>query len=334
MQRAGLFWKLFLSTALLCIALAATLLLVFSSAWRRSHIEQFELRLSDSATLLGELLSEDWPRRTTPQLAKTLQQIEGETGVRLTVIAASGDILGDSASESAGAAPEGENIASRVEIVQAAGSRAGWATRRREGDLEPVRYCAIAVQRDGVTLGYVRAAMPIAQRDAEMARGERRLWLLGFVTLLLGIGTCYAIATFTMRPLVAIQEAAEAIASGDYQRRLPYVSRAHDEISRAAQSLYEVGQRLASREPVAADAGQVGFDDGLLDDGAAHLQPAADERRAADGLGLTDVLEDLRDAEADPGTGEVGEVADRCIEDPGAIDADRRLGSGVGFRRR
>lgn len=248
MSRAGLFWKLFISTALLATIAIAAVLVVVSVYLREQAWHAFDKRLDHVAATTAVAAARDWPGKPTPAVQATLRQVARETGIRVTLIDRSGRVLGDSQASNVAEAAIAENLASRVEIVEARRHGAGWATRRSKGSDRQHRYRSRRISRGGQPLGYVRTAAPVSRLRQEMMVVEQRVWTIGgLVTALAVLGVFVAI-NYLVRPLAAIQEAVQAMVGGDYQVRLPLLTQAKNETSRAIKSLAEVGQRLSQRE--------------------------------------------------------------------------------------
>jgi two-component system phosphate regulon sensor histidine kinase PhoR len=113
-------------------------------------------------------------------------------------------------------------------------------------------YLAIAVRDESGLVGYARAALPESQLRQHTS-GLRRSIALGaglaaVAALLLGL----AVARRVTQPLASMTEAAQAIAAGDYDRRIPIRSR--DELGRLAVSFNTMSDRLQQQlEMISAD---------------------------------------------------------------------------------
>ena len=84
-------------------------------------------------------------------------------------------------------------------------------------------------------VGFVRSALPMSVIRAEVAAARRRIWSLMAVVFLGLMATWYWIARVIVRPVKPLTEAAEAIASGDYQQRVYVANR--DELGTLARTL-------------------------------------------------------------------------------------------------
>ena len=111
-----------------------------------------------------------------------------------------------------------------------------------------MRYYAVRVERDGEPVGVVRAALPTEPIAAELAGLQRWIWTIGVLLSIAAVGVAYWVAARLTDPLRALAAAADAIAAGQHDFRLPAASGGDDELSKLAAALNDVGRRLAQRE--------------------------------------------------------------------------------------
>ena len=247
-QRSGLFWKLLLAFALLSVTAILLLTWLFSNAYEALLDRELAQRITSAATLASDLLADRWPTETDETLQAQVRQLGEETGVRLTLVAPDGALLADSKLADAAEVRSAENHADRTEIVAAMKNGSGEARRTSPTVGERYRYYAKRVDRDGEPIGVVRAALPTAPLLAEVEGLNRWVWTIGGLLVLAAALVAYWVAARLTDPLRSLSIAADALATGKYDHRLPVAAGQHDELTTLAASLNEVGRRLAQRE--------------------------------------------------------------------------------------
>lgn len=247
-QRSGLFWKLLLAFALLSVTAILLLTWLFSNAYEALLDRELAQRITSAATLASDLLADRWPTETDETWQQQVRQLGEETGVRLTLVAPDGALLADSKLADAAEVRSAENHADRTEIVAAMKNGSGEARRTSPTVGERYRYYAKRVDKDGKPIGVVRAALPTAPLLAEVEGLNRWVWTIGGLLVLAAAVVAYWVAARLTDPLRSLSVAADALAAGKYDHRLPVPAGQHDELTTLAASLNEVGRRLAQRE--------------------------------------------------------------------------------------
>jgi len=161
-----------------------------------------------------------------------------QTGARVTVIAADGQVLADSHEK-----PEKmANHADRPEIQQAFATGRGQAVRYSETVARELVYLAIRHDAAAGTPTVVRLALPLAQISQALADIRRQLGLASLVLLLLAGGISLLFSQTFSRRVERLKEFAQRVAEGDFHP-LP-TERMGDELVELAHSLNQTAQRL------------------------------------------------------------------------------------------
>jgi two-component system phosphate regulon sensor histidine kinase PhoR len=245
MFSSRLFWKLLLTCAGLNLVATVALGLILSGWQEDLIIEQVDGRLRDSALLVSSAVADQMPAGRSDALEQQIQRLGRETGTRYTLVTMDGLVLADSEEPSLAAVATMENHRNRPEIVRARTEGQG-VNQRVSGTLgEAYRYYAVRVDRDGKPVGFVRAAMTVASIQAQAAAVRRVIWTLAGVVFLCVLALSYWIVGRIVRPVASLTAAAEAIAAGNYQRRV-YVS-GRDELGRLASTFNRMSQELYTR---------------------------------------------------------------------------------------
>lgn len=247
-QRAGLFWKLLLAFGILSVTAILLLTWLFSNAYEALLERELSQRIAAAATTTGELLADRWPAAPTESTQEMVRQLGQEIGVRLTLVAADGAVLADSQLSDMAKVEQAENHADRTEIIAAMKNGSGTARRTSPTLGERMRYYAVRVDRESEPVGVVRAALPTEPIAAELAGLQHWIWTIGVLLSVAAVGVAYWVAAKLTDPLRALAAAADAIAAGQHDFRLPAASGGDDELSKLAAALNDVGRRLAQRE--------------------------------------------------------------------------------------
>lgn len=172
----------------------------------------------------------------------SLADVLGElSGVRVTIIAADGVVLGDS--DLSGRALETvENHGQRPEVLAAYAGRIGRATRRSTSVGTDLLYLASPTARGEV----IRLALPLREVDAALARVKRVILAVGLGAIvfaaLLSVGFSLAVT----QPLRGIAATARAMAAGDLNRRLAR-RRQDDELAELGAAFNTLADELQKR---------------------------------------------------------------------------------------
>ncbi len=246
MRSSQLFWRMFLAYAgLVLLGIIASTASIAS--WEEDQlIEQANRRLRDAGILLRDNVASRLPNEPSEQLQNEIRELSKQLDMRLTIIAADGEVLADSAQESLAAVAKMENHRSRTEFVKAL--RAGEGTTRRNSPTlgDAYFYYAIAIERDGKNAGIVRTALSASFIQQQLDALRRSVWSIGLLLGLLGLLTTYWLTNRLVRPITVLTDAAEGIAAGKYSQRIRVNSQ--DEFGMLARSFERMSNELGSRE--------------------------------------------------------------------------------------
>jgi signal transduction histidine kinase len=185
----------------------------------------------------ARLVAGDW--RAGTDADSLADAAAAATGHRVTLVDASGRVVGDSDFDQPALAAL-ENHAARPEIVAARGGGSGSSIRLSSSIGAEELYVAV---RDGA--GIVRLAVTTRSIDAIFERTRREVLLAGFIALLLSMGLAWLFARAVTRPVVELRDVARAIAEGDLARR-PSLA-APGEVGDLAAALHRMAEQLGLR---------------------------------------------------------------------------------------
>ncbi len=239
--RKKFIWRLFFSY--IFIAIGA----LVAAGWYFVHSLDAFLRdlvvveLSERARLLQyQILPHLEP--FDPAAVDTICKQSGKAAeTRFTVILPSGAVIGDTWET-----PQNmDNHAGRPEVAGALAK--GQATSKRFSNTlqQNVIYVAIALKRDSQSLAVVRAAIPLARMETQIARIRAEFLGIGAIVALLALGVTFAISRQYGRKMQELKQGAARLAEGELAHRLAIPD--SEELAGLAESLNRMAAQLESR---------------------------------------------------------------------------------------
>lgn len=182
---------------------------------RDFHFSEVERRLLTAAELLAEdaraiLLAPD----DSPTLADPIKRLAHENDLRVSIIRLDGEVVSDSA-----ATLPLPSHAERPELIQARAAGVGSAHRTSATTTTGSYYLARRLDLDDQPLGYIRITAELNDMAAQMTDLLRALVLVGLIGLMAVLIASSVVARWLTRPVLSIQETAEALAAGQLERR-------------------------------------------------------------------------------------------------------------------
>ena len=210
MWRSRIFWRLFGASSILLIFSFGLLGWLLIGRIENHLLQEVQQGLKDKTLLVRDLVNGnregDWQEQIT-RLGK-------ETRARITLIQTSGKVEADSAEQ-----PEKmENHLDRPEVQQAERSGIGVSTRYSGTVHQPMMY--VARRNELVSVRYVRIALPLDTVHAEIRWLHGVVWTATGLTLVVALVLSMMIARRLSAPLVELAGAADAIAHGDYGKKV------------------------------------------------------------------------------------------------------------------
>ncbi|MDP7017272.1 MAG: ATP-binding protein [Pirellulaceae bacterium] len=241
MWSSRLFWKLVLVYGGFNFVLAATFPLALSK-WEESQvIDQVRGGLRDIALLVRGQVAPAIAAGDSSQLVRLVNDASQLTDVRVTIIAADGDVLAESDTD----VESMRNHRDREELAEARKSGGGDAIRRSSTLGVPFLYYAIPLKIDEGIVAFVRVAEDVKTIEDQARDRQRSLWWFAVAVALLAAPLTYVLAGRITRPLSELTANAQAIADGDY--RQPITSRSRDEVGTLASAFSKMRDELARR---------------------------------------------------------------------------------------
>lgn len=232
--RTSLFWKLGLTYLVLLLAVLASVDFYVGRVLRREYIRAANEHLSS----LAQLAKDRPPSLDNSAALASWASWMSRSGARVTVIAADGRVLADSAHD----IETMENHSNRPEFRQAMAAGAGQSVRHSHTLNRDLVYWAMRFDRPPASPVIIRFATPLAKINTILAQVRWNLVEVSFLILFLGIVFSLLFSQRFANRVTRLQEFSRRVANGDF-RPLPR-ERGNDELGDLARILNETAVRL------------------------------------------------------------------------------------------
>ncbi len=233
--------KLFLAYAVLNLTLAVGYV-TWVARWQRQIVtQQVENRLLSTASVLRSYLADVLDEKERDELQPWVRDLATQVEMRITLIAPDGEVWADSEEDPLLM----ENHAGRPELKQAMTGATGTSSRFSNTLKKKMFYLALPLEQDGKVQAVVRVALPLRSIDEQVATLHRNLWILASIIGAIALGLTLFGARRIMQPLSQLTDAAEAIAAGNYQQRIP--KRGNDELGTLGRAVDHMRRELVNR---------------------------------------------------------------------------------------
>lgn len=241
MWKSRLFWRIAGAYSLLSILLAVAFVQTIHQHQRQTILSLVEQRLLDSARLLEASPRSYLAASPGPELQTELARLEHVTGVRLTLIAADGLVLGDSQTS-----PDSmENHIYREEVIEARSQGVGASERDSPTQGVSTVYVAVRVGEPHQVQGYIRAAVPGEVVDSEARFSRWVMWIFAFAVGGISLLITYMLLVHIIRPLETLTLSAEAFGQGNLQKEVQLDS--SEEFGTLAKAFNTMSRSLSQR---------------------------------------------------------------------------------------
>jgi two-component system, OmpR family, phosphate regulon sensor histidine kinase PhoR len=232
--RAKLFWKLGLTYLVLLIGVLFAVDLYSARVVHRDDVRAADDKLS---SLLSVAVATPPPIGDRTALQSWTQAL-AKSGARVTVIAADGAPLADSALTMRSSPAESAN----PEIQQALASGSGSSIRYSSAVGRDLIFHAVRYDRPSGPPIVIRMALPLVQADFPLAQLRRSLVVTSMAILLAGVVASLVFSRMFASRVDQLKDFSRRVARGDF-RPLRFAG-PHDELAELADALNETAQRL------------------------------------------------------------------------------------------
>jgi two-component system phosphate regulon sensor histidine kinase PhoR len=236
-------WKWFAALAVLLVALLLTVYFGISSYLPPYLINQVATNLVRQAQLARAALAPELETSSPdPALINArAHDLARQTGLRVTVIAADGAVLGES-DRPPGELTSIENHLYRPEIQEAIREGIGTAMCHSSTVGVDMLYVAAAIHHDGELRGFIRVGLPLHEIAQTTQQVRRIIGLATFTVAVAALPALFWMARRTSRPIEAMRHMAMRVAHGDFSVRAP--TQAGGELGELAASLDQMAGQL------------------------------------------------------------------------------------------
>jgi two-component system phosphate regulon sensor histidine kinase PhoR len=232
----GRFFPIYLAISLLSLLTAGWIAATVTS---RLYYHQIRLDLEVRARLLKEMVGkETHSSAAVDSLCKHLSLL---ADTRVTVIAADGQVLGDSHEDPA----RMENHADRPEIRTALAGKVGTSQRYSPTLKQSMIYLAIPLEENGAVTGAVRTSMPLAMVKQAVNGVYATVFLSGLIIALLAGWSNYLLLNHLRRQASVIRRGAARFAEGHLEHKL--IPPRSEELGGLARTLNLMAEQLNER---------------------------------------------------------------------------------------
>ncbi len=238
MKNFSLMWKQFLRFFLIIVLTSAFIVYFASKEVQKNYLRNLEETLENYAQLVGRFVSSSVAANNQPQIESITKNLADEIGIRCTIIAKDGTVLGDSEEDPA----RMEDHSNRPEIIGALQQGYGRSIRFSDTLQKKMLYVSVPIVYNDNIIGVVRTSSFVEK----IQRGIRAITkdiivITLFITFFALVLSIITTQSYT-KPVRDIAKAADRIKEGDFKTRL-YMRR-RDELGALAESLNEMARDL------------------------------------------------------------------------------------------
>lgn len=240
-KKRRLIWQIYpyvLGVTMVCLA-AATVYM--SVTMRQFNLSQVATSLENTADLLTAQVKNRIAAGDFESIQKICRDAGSASGIRITVILASGRVVGDSFNNPA----DMEDHSNRPEIQTAAAGRIGTATRYSTTLTQRMMYVAAPLTLNGSVGAILRTSLSVSAIDQELLGIQRRIIVGAILIALVVLPVSLLVARRISRPVESLKQGADRFSAGDLAHRLPVFK--SEEMATLAESMNQMAARLEDR---------------------------------------------------------------------------------------
>ena len=230
----SLVFKFFLSYIAITIPLFAGFSFYFTPKIRDFHIRATAEQLANEARLVARLLA----NANAGDLDERCREIAQPLDVRITIVGANGNVIGDSARPSDAL----ENHNDRPEIIQARASGTGTSVRYSTTIQNDLLYSAV---RDDLSQGprIIRLAIPLTEINTVVTALQRALLSGLFILSAIGLALAYLFSRRLTRRVHRLVAFTRQLANGSFPQHF-FRKKRQDEIAQLETHLNEMSDQM------------------------------------------------------------------------------------------
>ena len=234
------FWKQFLLSFLIISLVLFLFTILIISELKKYDEAVTEERLFTTANLLREVLKTQIAEGKREEIKSLVTELGKKIGVRITVIAKDGIVIGDSEHDPATM----ENHAGRPEVIEAISKGVGKSRRYSTTIKKDLFYVAVPLNDErGEVEAIVRTALPLSFIEKAFSSIKSKIIYIGLILILFALLLSLASSRAITKPLDKIIATSEEIAKGNFNVNIP-TSDNREEIGKVNLALSRMAEKL------------------------------------------------------------------------------------------
>jgi two-component system phosphate regulon sensor histidine kinase PhoR len=240
-KKKRLLWQLYPTYLLITLISLMAVTWYASRSLRHFFLEQTASDLEARAHLVERQILKHLDPLDEKGIDLLCKKIGKPASTRITVILASGHVVGDSDEEPA----RMDNHADRPEFIGAITGPLGRSMRYSRTLKKNMMYVGIPTKKNRRTLAVVRTSIPVDSIDVAIGNTQVKIAFVGLIITLFAAVLSLIVSRRISRPIEEIKKGAECFASGDFECRLP-VSHS-EEIAGLSEAMKKMALQLDER---------------------------------------------------------------------------------------
>jgi two-component system phosphate regulon sensor histidine kinase PhoR len=238
-------WRWFFGMAVLLVVLLFVINVCLDLALPPFLVRKIRTDLERDAVITREFFSPHLlaAQPDSEEINRLAHALAAKTGLRITVIAVDGTVIGES-DKPAAELHTIENHLRRSEVQQAIDAGIGVATRHSDTVGVDLMYVAVPVNKEH-PVGFVRVALPLHEIALTTGHVRRIVALASIAVGCLCVPLVFWLAGRTSRPILQMCRVAERVARGDFSKSVS--TRIGGELGELAAALNDMSAQLEAR---------------------------------------------------------------------------------------
>ena len=240
-KRKKLLWQLYPSYLLIIIISLVVVSWYSFRAIKHFHLDQIASDLEVRARLFENQVLGHLDPLDEGAIDSLCEKSGKRASTRITVILASGKVVGDSEEDPATM----DNHLDRPEIMEALTGSTGISRRYSRTLQKEMMYVGLPLKENSRVIGVIRTAIPLISIDEAMRGIQKKIAIGGLFIIVLAAIFSLLVSRRITRPIEEIRKGAECFARGEFECRLPVAN--SEEIASLSETMNKMAVELRER---------------------------------------------------------------------------------------